>query len=475
MKRDFPHDNSPSAYCLSLVNQLLKWLPFMSDDDIYAVLLRFREKHGASHKGVKWFADLIAKVRGEREARCSLSPVRKEPTVDIPDVMSLAELKARPELLTVPEAIIPNFLWAGNVTLLVGRDKGGKSTCARSLISRYSHSGGPVLWVRVEENTAHILQKFEDMEANLDNIFLFVKRNPSMKQIRKWVDEIQPTVIVVDTLSTWLSENGVNDENASSQIIPLITPFTDLAQETEAGLLLLYHKQKSGNEYRGSTAVGGNVDMILTMTPNGRNRTFKPVGRFEIPEFAMFYDGTHYQYVTDRTQDDWDESVYKLIEQNPGIGKNKLRKEMVGDHVRTDKSVENLIDQGRVENRKHGSRNHHYHTVLEAEKLQHTHPAHIEGETVLERKPNAAQDQHGSSTPNQHTQVPHRAGGSPLHGKGNQHSRPTFSIPGVGFDIGMDIDALKAQKFAEAMGVDELGTFGDSADLLDDEEDEREN
>ena len=89
---------------------------------------------------------------------------------------------------------------------------------------------------------------------------------------------------------------------------------------------------------------------------------------------------------------------------------------------------------------------------------------------MLEKKPNAAQHQHGTSTPNQHTQVPHRAGGSPLHGKGNQHSRPTSSIPGVGLDIGMDFDAFKAEKIAEAMGVDELGTFGDQHPIADDDE-----
>ena len=37
-------------------------------------------------------------------------------------------------------------------------------------------------------------------------------------------------------------------------------------------------------------------------------------------------------------------------------------------------------------------------------------------------------------------------------------------------EFSWDYEEIKAGKMAEAMGVDELGTFGDSADLSDDEE-----
>jgi hypothetical protein len=57
----------------------------------------------------------------------------------------------------------------------------------------------------------------------------------------------------------------VEDDNAALDVSDVLRPYVTVARATGAAILLLYHTNKGGREYRGSGAIGAVVDAPLTL------------------------------------------------------------------------------------------------------------------------------------------------------------------------------------------------------------------
>jgi hypothetical protein len=113
-----------------------------------------------------------------------------------------------------------------------------------------------------------------------------MRLNPA-EQLERAIDHWSPHIIVIDTLYRYA---GVEDENDAAGWLPVFARFDEITRNG-AALLLVVHATKAskGGEYRGSSAIGGHVDLILAMSaPDaGTTRKVRAVGRLPLSDFDV--------------------------------------------------------------------------------------------------------------------------------------------------------------------------------------------
>ena len=292
----------------------------------------------------------------------------------------------------------------------------------------------------------------------------------------------------LDTLSEWLSLRGVTDENSSSQALPHMKALRSLARDTGAALLLLHHSTKDGAEYRGSTAIGGGVDVVIHVSGSGDIRRFSPKGRVHADAATYRFDGLMYHLVgastsTSTTPDPEVERKHRIwmtIDACPGCTLRKIRKTVPGDNKKTDSAIARLVSGGFVENRGTDKKSA-FHTVLEhpdprggAARLQHGKQHGVNKGSVLDSEHNAARGQHGSSTQSS-TRPPSVCAAASPSPKGREAAHPTAARRETPVETKkdyrldtlwsgeLDHDAVKARAMKKFFEADEhpLGDRGD--------------
>ncbi len=320
-----------------------------------------------------------------------------------------------------------------------------------------SKRGLKALYLRLEESPYLVHNKLMRMGANADCIFVSMAQQFDIEDIEAGIKESGAQVVILDTLSAYLALHGITDENAAGAVAPLMLGFQQLAHRANVGIILIFHSNAQGG-IRGSTAFGANVDLILDMKPvgggNSNRRKFRAKGRIDVDDFTMWFDGLNYRYVDNKASGI--EKVFDTIATHPNSSNKTIRAIVGGKSTKVDEWIKDLLDKGRIFD-VGGDRAHKYVTYDEYLRIRGT-----TGDDPTGRPP----ETHPRPVPPTPIGVVGR-GSSSL----NTQAVETDSV----LNPGVDIDEYKARKIAKAMDVDELGTFGDSADLLDAEEDEREN
>jgi hypothetical protein len=246
---------------------------------------------------------------------------------------TLRELMADQSLLRPPAAIAAYFAWAGRVTLLFAREKIGKSTlaaCAAAAVSTGTPflgtptAHGRVLWVGVDESKGDQVRRFSELHADPDHLTL-LDLQPTPREmlavVRAKVEQLRPALIVIDTLTTFVS-GIVADLFDPAAYTMTLNALVRLARDFDAALVLVHHETKASGEYRDSTSIGAAADMILRMTVVGdpdtsRLRRVTPKGRFTLDAYLAEYDAQHYRLAGDR-EASLELRVLTFLRQNPG-------------------------------------------------------------------------------------------------------------------------------------------------------------
>jgi hypothetical protein len=216
---------------------------------------------------------------------------------------SLASLLVDPMLSAVLDHVVPFLAVVGRITLLVAREKVGKSTLARAAAAAVSAgstfldqevSQGGVLWVVLEEALADVVHKLNAFGPRAEEVWLLKPTSEDrFEEMRHAVESVKPRLVVIDTLSSYAAGEGA-DENASTFWTRLIGQFRSLAEENNCAVLLLHHAAKrDGGGYRGSTAIGAAVDQIIEMQETDASsvaRIMSSHGRLDIPSFTVSYN-----------------------------------------------------------------------------------------------------------------------------------------------------------------------------------------
>lgn len=184
-----------------------------------------------------------------------------------------------------PDWMIPGVLRKQSVAMLYGPSAVGKSFVAVELAGAvltgddwqgFAHDTiGPVVYLagegasgiamRMDAWSAHnnhnaddVLQRFHLLPGGVP------VHNPSDGgALVEVLTEIQPALVIVDTLHTHVSGESDSDDRPMGQFVATCTR---IAQATGACVLFLHHTKKGELEYRGSTALFANSDTVLLLT-----------------------------------------------------------------------------------------------------------------------------------------------------------------------------------------------------------------
>jgi hypothetical protein len=204
-----------------------------------------------------------------------------------PPFLTLGELRENPDLLKRPPPLSRWLAWPGELTLLVGREKLGKSTLAAHDAVHAAHDGYKVLWVSFEEGLDRIVSRFVDLDAPDDEMVIVTLPLPSYQRFDEIVSQARPDLVYVDSGASYVgaTESRIPDSGQGEQWQRIYLALKKLAMEYRCGVVVLVHANKSDGRLRGSTGIGAAADTILTMrpvkNPESSNRTMDVVGRWE--------------------------------------------------------------------------------------------------------------------------------------------------------------------------------------------------
>lgn len=173
--------------------------------------------------------------------------------------------------------ILPGMIAKGEVTLLGGREKSGKSTLLFALMRQMLDGGFflersvldcPVLYL-TEEGPSTVAEKCKRFGVDGGVFFCTRTACPAVPplddlvaQVERQAEQVGAGLVVIDTLAHWcgLAEGQEND---ASVMAGVVAKFHRLTAKGLA-VVLVHHLAKGGLEFRGSTAIPGGVDTLMT-------------------------------------------------------------------------------------------------------------------------------------------------------------------------------------------------------------------
>lgn len=159
----------------------------------------------------------------------------------------------------------------GGVILLAGAPGCGKSTLSLYIASQLANQGKRVLYISGEETANQIASRATRMEVEeaaagaAGNLYLLSEGN--LQNALEQVDEIQPDMLVIDSIQTLLSGNSEGSVGSVTQVKEVATDVTNLAKRLDIPTVLIGHVTKDG-AIAGPRVVEHLVDVVLFFEAN---------------------------------------------------------------------------------------------------------------------------------------------------------------------------------------------------------------
>lgn len=287
----------------------------------------------------------------------------------------LSEILEDPDALKPPRAVVPKLVWEGHVTMLAGREKGGKSTLAGAAAAAVSSGNaffgetctpGKVLIIALEESTFLFSQRLMKFGATPENVAIVSRgsyEGSIVEAILTAAEAVEPDLIIWDTLGKFadvLFEKPIDPGN-SAEWTRVLGIVEEIARNYGA-TLMLHHARKSDGKYRDSTAIGGGVDMILEMHGSGASaRTIKGVGRFEFEDVKVNFHGDH--YTIERTEESISEDILRYVAEHPRCSSRDVLEAVEGRSEVTMRIKQALLEAGKIANVSKSAAKHEYMVV----------------------------------------------------------------------------------------------------------------
>lgn len=168
------------------------------------------------------------------------------------------------------DTVLGGGLVKGSVTLLGGEPGIGKSTLLLQIALNIAQK---VLYVSGEESQSQIKMRAERLSAKTSNCLILTETNT--QQIFKNIEEINPEVLVIDSIQTLHTNTIEASPGSISQIRETAAELIKFAKETATPVLLIGHINKDGN-IAGPKILEHMVDVVLQFEGD-RNHTYRIV------------------------------------------------------------------------------------------------------------------------------------------------------------------------------------------------------
>jgi DNA repair protein RadA/Sms len=183
----------------------------------------------------------------------------------------------------------------GSLILLGGEPGIGKSTILLSISALLAQTVGTVLYVSGEESARQIKMRAERMRVESDDLFLLTETN--LSQIMEHVQQVNPTILVIDSIQTTYTDEHESSPGSVTQVRECASRLQHLAKSSGISVFLVGHVTKEGN-IAGPRVLEHIVDTVLYLEgdPFQAYRLLRSVkNRFgatsEVGVFEMSGDG----------------------------------------------------------------------------------------------------------------------------------------------------------------------------------------
>jgi DNA repair protein RadA/Sms len=148
----------------------------------------------------------------------------------------------------------------GSITLLGGEPGIGKSTIMVQIASLMANVAGPVLYVSGEESTRQIRLRADRLMLNAPDLFLLTETN--LGNIFEEVNQVNPTILIIDSIQTVYTEELESSPGLVSQVRECASRLQTLAKTTGITVFLIGHVTKDGS-IAGPRTLEHIVDCVL--------------------------------------------------------------------------------------------------------------------------------------------------------------------------------------------------------------------
>ena len=158
------------------------------------------------------------------------------------------------------DRVLGGGLVPGSVTLLAGDPGVGKSTLLLEVVHRWALSGRRALYLSGEESAGQIRLRAERTGCSHDEVFLAAESD--LQTALGHIEQVQPTLIVVDSVQTMSTTEADAVTGGVTQIRAVTTALTMTAKTTGVAIILVGHVTKDG-AIAGPRSLEHLVDVVL--------------------------------------------------------------------------------------------------------------------------------------------------------------------------------------------------------------------
>ncbi|MCR1898713.1 DNA repair protein RadA [Irregularibacter muris] len=145
--------------------------------------------------------------------------------------------------------------------ILIGGDPGiGKSTILLQISSQLSTSKLKVLYVSGEESLKQIKLRAQRLDTNSDSLYILAETN--MPIIERSIEEMQPDVIMIDSIQTMYQPDITSAPGSVSQVREITGQLMHVAKEKGIATFIVGHVTKQGS-IAGPRVLEHMVDTVL--------------------------------------------------------------------------------------------------------------------------------------------------------------------------------------------------------------------
>ncbi len=166
------------------------------------------------------------------------------------------------------DRVLGGGLVKGSMLLLGGEPGIGKSTLILQVALTIAKK---VLYVSGEESQSQIKMRAERLSNNNENCFILTETNT--QNIFRTIEEVQPEIVVIDSIQTLYTESIDASPGSISQIRETTAELIKFAKETATPVILIGHITKDGN-IAGPKILEHMVDVVLQFEGD-RNHTYR--------------------------------------------------------------------------------------------------------------------------------------------------------------------------------------------------------
>ena len=183
------------------------------------------------------------------------SPARRITEVDA------GSASATPIGIAEFDRVLGRGIVPGSVVLLAGEPGVGKSTLLLETVKHWAAGGRVALYVTGEESAGQVRLRAERTDAVHENVFLASETD--LGTVLGHVDEVRPTLLIVDSVQTLVASGVDGVTGGVTQIRAVTTALVSLAKTSGVSVILVGHVTKDGN-VAGPRSLEHLVDVVLS-------------------------------------------------------------------------------------------------------------------------------------------------------------------------------------------------------------------